>query len=93
MTDPSGKSCNQKMVSGLSKDEKRLLGALAWMCEQYLSDPGRTGASSEQGSLDHMFMGAGEGGIELLVEYGLVEPEPYGGTWTEAGRAFLESDR
>jgi hypothetical protein len=64
--------------------EKRLLVALAWMCEQYLSDGG---------SLDHMCMSPGEDAVDLLVEYGLVKPGPgRGGTWTDAGRALLNSN-
>ncbi len=63
--------------------EKRLLVALARMCEQYLKDSDH---------LDHKFMSAGEGAVEILAEYGLVEPEPTGGTWTDEGRAFLDSN-
>ena len=39
-----------------------------------------------------MCMGAGEDALDLLIEYGLVEPEPRGGTWTAAGRAILETN-
>ena len=63
--------------------ERRLLVALAWMCEQYLSD------GSE---LDHMCMSAGEGAVELLIQYGLVEPRGRGGTWTKAGQAILDTN-
>ena len=62
--------------------EHRLLGALAWMCEQHLS---------KDGVLDHSFMSAGEGLIELLVQYGLAEPKPRSAIWADAGRAFLYS--
>ena len=68
----------------MTENEKRLLVALAWMCEQYMSDG--------NGGLDHVFMSAGERAVELLVQYGLVTPDPRGGTWTEAGNALLESN-
>jgi hypothetical protein len=64
--------------------ERRLLSALAWMCEQYLGDGKADG-------LDHMCMGAGEDAVELLVKYGLVSPSGRGGTWTEAGKALLDA--
>jgi hypothetical protein len=67
----------------MTEDEKRLLVALAWMCEQYLKDGN---------CLDHMCMSAGERAVELLVQYGLVRPGPRGGTWTEAGEALLNSN-
>jgi hypothetical protein len=67
----------------MTEIEKRLLAALAGMCEQYLNDGG---------TLDHMCMSAGEDAIELLVEFGLVKPRPRGGTWTEAGTALLNSN-
>ena len=64
--------------------ERRLLVALAWMCEQYLR-------SKDSEFLDHHCMYAGEEAIELLVQYGLVEPRGRGGRWTEAGNALLDS--
>ncbi len=66
----------------MTANEKRLLLALAWMCEQYIG-------SGEQAGLDHECMGAGEDAVELLVEYGLVFPSGRGGTWTDTGRALL----
>jgi hypothetical protein len=44
----------------MSKKEKQLLIALAWMYEQYCGD-----------NFGHDFMSAGEGAIELLENYGL----------------------
>lgn len=64
--------------------ERRILGSLAWMCEQYLTN-------NNDDLLDHKFMSAGEGAIELLVEYGFVEPRPRGGIWTKTGRELLDS--
>lgn len=66
----------------MTANEKRLLLALAWMCEQYIG-------SGEQTGLDHECMGAGEDAVELLVEYGMVSPSGRGGTWTSTGRALL----
>jgi hypothetical protein len=67
----------------MTENEKRLLGALAWMCEQYL---GR----AQNGLLIHDCMSAGQKAVEVLVDYGLVEPlMVVGGKWTESGRAFL----
>ena len=51
----------------MTEDEKRLLVALAWMCEQYLKDGN---------CLDHMCMSAGERAVELLVQYFLGIPYP-----------------
>ena len=67
----------------MTEAEKRLLHALAGMCEQYLQTPG--------GSLDHVWMSAGEDAIALLAEYRLVEPSGRGGDWTAAGLALLTS--
>jgi hypothetical protein len=67
----------------MTEEERRLLGALAWMCEQYLSGGTDT--------LDHLCMSAGEEAVELLAHYGLVEPSGRGGVWTPAGRALLAS--
>ncbi len=67
----------------MTENEQRLLVSLAQMCEQNLSNGKQ---------LDHMFMGAGEGALELLVEYGLVTPEPRGGSWTDAGIKLLEAN-
>lgn len=67
----------------MTAPEEELLGALAWMCRQYLSD--RTG------ELDHLCMSAGERAVELLARYGLVTPGARGGTWTPTGKAFLDT--
>ena len=67
----------------MTEKEERLLGALAWMCSQYLE--------GESGYLDHQCMGAGETATELLVEYGLLTSAERGATWTEAGKAFLDA--
>ena len=67
--------------------EKRLLVALAWMCQQYLS----CDIPGVSDYLDHECMGAGEGAVALLAEYGLVDSDPRGGTWTEAGNKLLDS--
>jgi hypothetical protein len=67
----------------MSEAEERLLAALAWMASQYLETP--------DGSFDHMAMSAGEAAVARLVEYGLIEPDGRGGTWTPAGRDFLAS--
>lgn len=66
--------------------ERKLLTALAKMCEQYLGD-----GTGKPDGLDHMCMRAGEDAVELLVQHGLVKPAGRGGTWTEAGRALLRS--
>jgi hypothetical protein len=66
--------------------ERRILRALAGMCEQYLSD--------NSGWLDHQCMSAGEEAFDILVEYGLAEPDPgggRGGRWTQSGEAFLNA--
>jgi hypothetical protein len=63
--------------------EKRLLKSLAVMCEQYLT--------SKDGDLDHLYMSAGEHAVDLLIQYGLVDPGGRGGTWTDAGRVLLDS--
>ena len=65
----------------MTEAEKTILIALAWMCEQYIS---------EDGELDHLCMSAGEGAVEVLVSYGLVEPSARGGVWTAAGQALLD---
>lgn len=67
----------------MTEDEKQLLVALAWMCEQYISD-------SE--GLDHECMSAGEGAVELLFKYGLVDSVGRYAKWTEAGQALLNSN-
>ena len=68
----------------MTNDERELLVALAWMCEQYIG-------SGKADWLDHMCMGAGEDAVRLLVKYGLVAPSGRGGAWTEAGKALLDS--
>jgi len=65
----------------MTEPEKRLLVALAWMCQQYLKKGDR---------VDHECMGAGQAAVELLIEYGLLTPAPRGGTWTKTGLTFLE---
>jgi hypothetical protein len=72
-----------ELLESMSEAEANLLFALAWMCEQYLSD--------SNGELDHMCMCAGEESVELLIKYGLLKPGPRGGTWTELGWALLDS--
>lgn len=67
---------------GMTDAERRLLVALAWMCEQYLGD-------GKGEWLDHQAMSAGEDAIALLAQYGMVEPSGRGGRWTDAGRALL----
>ncbi|MBS0297267.1 MAG: hypothetical protein JSR45_13235 [Proteobacteria bacterium] len=67
--------------------ERRLLRALALMCEQYIG-------SGNADWLDHQCISAGEDAVELLIDYGFVEPWPdgrRGGLWTESGKAFLAS--
>ena len=65
--------------------EKRLLVALAWMAEQYLRDGD---------NLDNQAMSAGELALEALAQYGLVTVTHGGrcGSWTEAGKEFLNSN-
>jgi len=64
-----------------SPDERRILHALAWMCAQYISD---------NGELDHQCMYAGEEAVEVLVDYGMIEPVRRGGTWTNEGKRLLD---
>lgn len=65
-------------------DEKgELLRALALMSRQYLTNGPY--------SVDHKFIYAGEYAVDLLAQYGLIEPHDRGGTWTPAGRALLNS--
>ena len=71
------------MTKEMSKEEERLLAAVAAMAAHYLQ--------TVHGNLEHDFMGAGERAVAALVEYGLVEPDHGGGTWTDAGRAFLDA--
>lgn len=63
--------------------EERLLAALALMVSQYLG--------GEDGTLDHMCMGAGERAMTILAEYGLVTDDTRHGRWTDAGERFLDS--
>jgi len=69
----------------MTNDERDLLQALAWMCQQYLGSP-------DDDVLDHLCMHAGERAVDLLEKYGLIEPSGRGGTWTEAGLAYLNRD-
>ena len=55
----NGRPGSQNIV--MIENEQRLLAALAWMCEQYLSDG--------TGTLDHMCMGAGEEAVELFASF------------------------
>ena len=66
----------------MTKAENDLLFALALMCQQYLED---------DGELDHMAMSAGEYAVDELAKYGLITPCNRGGTWTQAGKALLNS--
>ena len=68
----------------MTEEERRLLVALAWMCAQYI------GAATSSGWTTSAW-GAGEEAIDLLVQYGLVDPSGRGGVWTEAGKALLNS--
>jgi len=65
----------------MTNSERRLLIALAWMCEQYLKSGD---------VLDHMCMGAGEDAVDILYDYGLVDSISRGAQWTDAGRALLD---
>lgn len=67
----------------MTENERRLLHSLASMCEQYLRTP--------EGDLDHLAMSAGEEAVQLLDEYGLIEPSGRGGRWSDAGKAVLNS--
>jgi hypothetical protein len=67
-------------VPTMNAETAALLRALALMCEQYMTDEGR---------IDHSCTSAGEEAVEQLIKYGLLEPCPRGGHWTEAGRALL----
>lgn len=71
------------MTASPTHAEKRLLHALAWMCEQYLEKGGR---------LDDLFMSAGEDALDALAEYGRVDLDGPGGVWTEAGQKLLDED-
>jgi hypothetical protein len=71
----------------MTAEEKELLEALAWMCQQYLSDQRHLAGGGN--SLDHMCMSAGEDAVELLFKYGLVDSVGRGARWTAAGDALL----
>ncbi|MBB3133270.1 hypothetical protein FHS26_000974 [Rhizobium pisi] len=66
----------------MTLEEKEILKALAWMCEQYISQG--------NGYLNHKAMYAGELAVEVLAAYGLVEPAPLGGRWTNKGMLLLD---
>jgi hypothetical protein len=66
----------------MTETEKRLLLALAWMCEQYMG-------SGKQTGIDHECMGAGEDAIELLVEHGLIAPSGRGARGLKPARPYL----
>ena len=70
----------------MTADERRILRALAWMVEQYLTDP-------KHGDLDSLSMSAGEGALRVLAEHGFVTITDAGGrcgVWTDAGRGLLD---
>ena len=69
----------------MTDKELKLLKGLAYMCDQYLD-------MHRSGLLEHFHMGAGQYAIAVLLEYGLVETDPTGGWWTEAGLALLASE-
>ncbi len=66
----------------MTESEERLLAALAWMCAQYMGG---------DKVVDHMWMSAGEMATEILAEHGFLEMNGREGTWTAAGKAFLDS--
>ena len=60
--------------------EEKLLEALAYMVAQYLGDD----------EIDIVSSYAGGRAVEILVEYGLVEPQSEQiARWSEAGTQFL----
>jgi len=63
--------------------ERKILRALAGMCNQYLL---------HKGGLDHLCMSAGERAVEVLAEYGLVDCNDRGAAWTKAGQDLLDWD-
>jgi len=68
----------------MTEHEERLVGALAWMCEQYIG----TGHAD---FLDHQCMNAGERAVEVLESYGMVEVSSgRGAAWTETGKTLLD---
>lgn len=69
----------------MTPDEKSLLLALAWMCQQYMAD-------EEGNALDHLCMSAGEDAVEHLFKYGLVDSIGRHARWTPAGHALLNSN-
>ena len=70
-----------------TRAERRLLQALAGMCDQYLR-------VDRQGGwvLDHMCMEAGEEAFRQLEAYGLIDVSGRGAMWTAAGEDLLNSD-
>ena len=66
----------------MTEREEILLAALASMASQYLE---------EDGTLDHMFISAGEQAMQLLFEHGLIDTAGRCASWTAQGRAFLAS--
>ena len=66
----------------MTPEEKRILGALACMCEECLS--------RGNGWLDHKAIYAGEIAVEVLASYGLVKPEIQRGSWTAEGLLLLD---
>ena len=65
----------------MDSEKKELLGALAWMCEQYIG---------EQGVLDHMCMSAGEKALVVLNKHGMVDSIERGASWTARGKKLLD---
>jgi len=68
-------------LESIDNERSALIRALALMCWQYMTD--------SQYVIDHKYIYAGEYAVDLLAEYGLVEPHDRGGTWTSDGKVFL----
>ena len=77
-------------VACMTEEEQRILGALAWMCEQYVSGPASVG---EFGELDHHRMRPGERAVAVLADFGLVEVTSSRGGAVDNGRqGFAQPD-
>ena len=68
-----------------SREEERILYALATMCVEYVGGC----RDGQYLPLDPGYIGAGDGAVNFLKDYGLVEPNGRGGTWTERALALL----